>query len=228
MNTSSMPDLQPLARFGLLLAAVSVALSGCSGVDKLGPPTDKKVETPAPFPIDLQMVSKEGFEQAVAKHKGKVVLVDFWATWCPPCVAQFPHTLGLAQRFKGKGLEVISVSVNKPEDIEIVRKFLSEKRADIENLITEYGGNAINEFDLDNGGVPCYWIYDREGKLAERISPGDPVKTFRPQMIDDAIERLLAAAPAETAAPATDAVLPGDSATPPQESPPGEEKKPSE
>jgi hypothetical protein len=113
---------------------------------------------------------------------------------------------------------VISVSVDEVADSDAVTKFLSSQGASFENLITEYGMNAISEFDVDNGAIPCYWIYDREGKLIERISPADPTLKFSPQVIDDAVERLLAAVsneatpPAADAAPAADPVPPADAA----------------
>jgi len=201
-----------------VLLAVAVACAGLTGCDQapkkadsskkeFGLVTDKKPgENPAASatPIEVQTVSKEGFEKLVASHKGKVVLVDFWATWCGPCVAQFPHTVDLANMYKDKGLVVISVSVDEPEELPAVAKFLIEKGADFQNVITEYGMKAIDEFDVDNGGVPCYWIYNREGKRVERISPGDPTKKFSPHQIDDAVIRLLAEAAPTADAPAAE------------------------
>ena len=54
--------------------------------------------------------------------RGKVVLVDFWATWCLPCMAQLPHTVELADRFRDRGLTVATVSLDEPENIEQVRR----------------------------------------------------------------------------------------------------------
>lgn len=215
-----------LLNTSLLMTGAMIALAGCeahraahTGDAKPGATGDKTEQVA----IDLQTVSKEGFEKVIASHKGKVVLVDFWATWCPPCVKQFPHTVELWHKHKDKGLDVISVSVDETKDNAEVRKFLASQGAGFQNLITEYGLNAISEFDVDNGGVPCYWIYDREGKLVDRISPGDPTKKFTPQQIDDAVERALAAA---APAPVADAAASADDAKPAEESKPADDGKP--
>jgi thiol-disulfide isomerase/thioredoxin len=227
MNIAAVPASRSPLYYGCLLIASALAVTGCEAHRAAhtgeAPAQPVAKETPA-VAIDLQTVSREGFDQVIASHKGKVVLVDFWATWCGPCVKQFPHTVELSHKYKDKGLDVISVSVDELKEQAEVSKFLSAQGANFDNLITEYGMNAIDKFDVDNGAVPCYWIYDREGKLVERISPADPTLKFSPQVIDDAVERLLAAgtseavaadaAPAVEPAPATDAVPPVDAAKP--------------
>src|SRR5262245_29291962 len=67
--------------------------------------------TPAPNPeIKLGRIDKVGFDAQLAQHAGKVVLVDFWATWCPKCREEFPHTVELDHRHRADGLEVFSFS----------------------------------------------------------------------------------------------------------------------
>ena len=82
--------------------------------------------------------------------------------------------------------------------MEPVLKFLAEKGATFDNLISKVGAqeSSADEFDFD-GALPNYTIFDREGKLAKRISPSDPTVTFRPDLIDAAIEELLAAQPSK-------------------------------
>ena len=62
-------------------------------------------------------VDRAGYDAAIAKHRGKVVLVDFWATWCLPCVEQLPHTLELGQQMADRGLAVVTVSCDEPDGI---------------------------------------------------------------------------------------------------------------
>lgn len=152
---------------------------------------DKAPDTDA---IEVTIVDKEGLQKVIDKHRGKVVLVDYWATWCGPCVAQFPHTVELWKKYRDKGLAVIALSMDSPDDIGDVREFLAEKGAKFDNLLSKYGADekAFEEFDFD-GALPHYAIYDREGKLATRISPADPTIKFRPALIDEAIEAQLAA-----------------------------------
>jgi len=237
MRFAAIINRQAISGGCLLLAVASMSLSGCDAQRRSSTPVGvSPAAAGKDVAIELRTVSKQGFDDVIASHKGKVVLVDFWATWCGPCVKQFPHTVELSHKFKDKGLDVISVSVDELKDQADVGKFLASQGADFENLITEYGMDAIDKFDVDNGAIPCYWIYDREGQLIERISPADPTLKFSPRVIDDAVERLLAggaaAAPAPDAAPtaepatATDAPPPVDTAPPADAAKPDADAKP--
>lgn len=143
--------------------------------------------------VSLEVVDKEGFEKVLARHKGKVVLVDFWATWCPPCMAQFPHSVELHHKYAEKGLAVISMSVDSRDDKDKVQEFLQEKGANFDNLLASNGIDAVDTFNLDDGGPPDYWLYDRQGSLVERFSPGGPTakKKFELTDLDSAVEKLL-------------------------------------
>ena len=108
----------------------------------------------------------------IAKHRGKVVLVDFWATWCLPCVEQLPHTLELGQRLADRGLAVVTVSCDEPTESDRVAKFLSTKQASgATNLISQFGGSprTMDEFEIASGAVPFYKLYDRAGRLRQIV-----------------------------------------------------------
>src|SRR5436853_3717753 len=68
--------------------------------------------------IELQVIDLEGYEAALAKLHGKVILVDFWATWCAPCRKQFPHSVQLHRKFQDRGFTVLSVSIDQVDDRE--------------------------------------------------------------------------------------------------------------
>ena len=174
-----------------LLWAVGM-IAGCS--DQRCAPVAAATTAATSAPIEITVVDREGYQTAVDRHRGKIVLADYWATWCGPCVAQFPHTVELWQKYHDRGLDVIALSFDDPAQIAEVRKFLSEKGATFDNLISKVGAGeeSAEEFDFD-GALPHYVLYDREGKIAERLSPSDPTRSFRPDMVDAAVEKLLAA-----------------------------------
>ncbi len=120
--------------------------------------------------VTLTPVDRPAFDATIAKFKGKVVLVDFWATWCLPCVEQLPHTLELGKRLADRGLVVVTVSCDDPNDVDQVAKFLTSKQAgNATNLISQFGGSpkTMEAFEITTGAVPFYQLYDRSGKLRQ-------------------------------------------------------------
>jgi len=123
--------------------------------------------------VALTRADAAGLNDLIATHKGKVVLVDCWATWCVTCVANFPHTVELAKKYKAKGLATIAVSFDLFEDEEKVRDFLAKQGAEFDNLISSH--NAIGQKpaeDFDIGPLPEYRLYDRQGKLRQKWDSG--------------------------------------------------------
>jgi thiol-disulfide isomerase/thioredoxin len=105
-------------------------------------------------------------ESLIARHKGQVVFVDCWATWCGPCVEGFPHTVELANKYAPQGLATIAVSFDQLDDEATVRDFLLKQGATFENLLSKHDGvnqRAAEDFDVE--ALPQYRLYDRQGKL---------------------------------------------------------------
>ena len=67
--------------------------------------------------VKIEKVSLEGLAKAVAGHKGKIVVIDIWATFCAPCKEKFPHMVELHNKLKDQGVVFISLSVDEPADI---------------------------------------------------------------------------------------------------------------
>lgn len=99
-------------------------------------------------------------EVSLASLKGKVVVLDFWATWCAPCIAGLPTMDEVTGRFKDQGVEFFAVDLR--ESTERVRKFMDGKKWDFTVLMDEQGGVA-REFGV--GGIPHSVLIDREGVI---------------------------------------------------------------
>jgi len=150
--------------FGLLLIS-SLACGGCQ-------PAAKSAAAPArltPERLNLIQGDAKALDELIARHKGEVVLVDYWATWCGPCVQNFPHTVELANKYRNQGLATIAVSFDLLDDEPKVREFLATQGADFENVISKHdaiGQKPAEDFDI--GPLPEYRLYDRQGKLDQK------------------------------------------------------------
>lgn len=145
--------------------------------------------------ITVSAVDRAGLNEAIAKHKGKVVLVDYWATWCAPCRKKFPHTVALAKEHKADGLVVIGVSLDDEDAHEDVVKFLTEQQATFDNLRSKTGASdeSFESFEIPNGALPCLRLFDREGQVLKTfaIDP-DAEKQFTDDDVAEAVKAALA------------------------------------
>jgi peroxiredoxin len=108
---------------------------------------------------DFSLTDLHGKNWALHDLRGKIVLVNFWATWCQPCRKEMPDLDALYQTFKGQGLMVLAIS---DEDANKVKPFISERPVTYPILLDP--GRKINDaFRID--GIPKSFVYDREGKL---------------------------------------------------------------
>jgi peroxiredoxin len=108
---------------------------------------------------NFTLTDLQGKSWSLRELRGKVVLVNFWATWCPPCRKEMPDLEALYNRFKGDGLVVLAIS---DEDAATVRPFIAERQVTYPILLDP--GRKVNDlFQVE--GIPKTFIYDREGKL---------------------------------------------------------------
>lgn len=145
--------------------------------------------------IKLRTADRQVYDVLLSQHQGKVVLVDFWATWCLSCMEQFPHTVQLHEKYASQGLAVISVGLDDPDGETAIKEFLATHRAVFDNLLSKWGSNAqsFETFDIDAGTLPHYKLYDHNGNLRETFSV-DPSadKQYTLEDIEQSIKKLLA------------------------------------
>lgn len=146
--------------------------------------------------VSLRETSPEEFQQYLAKHRGQVVLVDFWATWCIPCREKFPETVALSRKYSDGGLVVISMSLDDPEAREAALKFLQSQNAPFDHLVSSLGGSdeSFEEFEIEGGALPHLKLYDRKGELRHTFSNSDPLaeRQFTHADVERRVQELLA------------------------------------
>jgi thiol-disulfide isomerase/thioredoxin len=115
--------------------------------------------------LKLKYTGVHGKDVDLADFRGKVVLIDFWATWCGPCVAEVPHVVEAYQKYHDQGFAIMGVSLDT--DKAALLKFTKEHNMTWAQYFDggSFGDNAIaKRFGV--GEIPCMWLVDKEGKLA--------------------------------------------------------------
>lgn len=114
---------------------------------------------PAP---DFELSSTEGKQVKLSDFKNKIVIVDFWATWCGPCRESIPDLVELRKTYKNKGLEIIGVSLDDESTVENVKPFI--KNLGI-NYTVVYGNSKIVQDYGNISGIPTLFIIDQKGNI---------------------------------------------------------------
>jgi peroxiredoxin len=108
---------------------------------------------------DFTLTDLHGNPWHLRELKGKVVLVNFWATWCPPCRKEMPDLQALYDKYQEQGFVVLSISDEEPAK---VQPFITERKITYPVLL-DPGRKVNEEFQVE--GIPKSFVYDREGKL---------------------------------------------------------------
>lgn len=139
-------------RLGLVPVLAMALLASCAPIGK------PQVGKPAP---DFAVKDVNGKEHKLADYRGKVVLVVFWATWCPPCMQEVPSLKRLQTKYGARGLNILAFSVDsRPE--KVLPDFISKNSINYQVLVSsEQAEKAYGGIE----GIPTAFLIDREGKL---------------------------------------------------------------
>ncbi len=116
-------------------------------------------------PIDVKFTAIDGREVDLQKLKGKVVLVDFWATWCGPCMRELPNVKATYDKLHEKGFEIVGISAD--EDREALQKVISSEGVTWPQLFEQAttGKKISDEFGVST--LPSMWLVDKKGVLRD-------------------------------------------------------------
>ena len=142
----------------LLGLAITTYLTGCSSSSE---DSSKGNTQTAP---QFSFSSLEGKTVAMKDLANKVVVVDFWATWCPPCREEIPHLNRLYAELKGKGFEIVGISMDH-EGTDVVKEFARELRIEYPIVM---GDEKDAEAFGGIMGLPTTFIIDRSGNIVKK------------------------------------------------------------
>jgi peroxiredoxin len=136
------------------------------GAKEYAPPKEENLEgQPAP---DFSLQSLDGKTYKLSDLKGKVLLLDFWATWCGPCREELPIIEKLHKEFSGKGLVVLGIN---DEDKATVQQFVKQQKLTFTNLL-DSGGAVARAYKVT--AIPRVILIDKDGKIVKDITGYSP------------------------------------------------------
>ena len=150
MKQSTILCVLPLITSCLLLA-------GCKS-----PPAGTKFVGQA---IDVRFTAIDGRQVDVSQMRGKVVLVDFWASWCPPCLKEVPVIKAAYEKLHGRGFEVVGISLD--DDKKDLLALVAKEKIDWPQFYDPKGAEhrLAKQFGIEE--IPVMWLLDKSGKLRD-------------------------------------------------------------
>ena len=167
---------------------VKTNVSGATTATGGGNPDDQKTGQAAP---DLTLKDLNGADVSLSDYKGKVVLVNFWATWCEPCRVEIPWLIEMQQKYGPQGFVILGVALDE-EGKSVVAPFVAKERFDVNGTKEQMSYKILigNDDAADKfGGLfgyPTSILISRDGKQVKRvtgmISPDEMAKLVESQL----------------------------------------------
>ena len=132
----------------------------------------------SPAAPDFSLSDLSGQMISLKEHRGQVVLLDFWATWCPPCRLSIPELVALQEKYKDKGFVVIGVSLDDPAQFTdaYLQSFMEKNK--INYKVLRFNKKVlVDYFAFESPAIPTMFIIDRKGRIRDKIVG------FRPKVL---------------------------------------------
>jgi thiol-disulfide isomerase/thioredoxin len=131
----------------------------------------KRLEDLKTKPIELQFTAIDGTPVDLSRMRGKVVLVDFWASWCPDCVTAAPGIVDAYKKYHDQGFEIVGVSLD--EDKQALRAFTQQNGMVWPQYFDgkKWNNDVSKSFDITS--IPAMWLFDKKGLLVTKDGRDD-------------------------------------------------------
>ena len=166
-----------------LLSAAALALAGFSNLSLAQTASSKpSAKSSRPAAADLPLIDLGGYNQVLAKYRGKPLVVTFWATWCEPCRDEFPLLVELQKQYAPQGLAIFGVSLDDDADMNLVRRFLTRNQPGFSNYRQKPGIDVDAFYRGVNpawtGTMPETIFYGRDGRIIGHFVGSQPRAAF--------------------------------------------------
>jgi len=162
---------QVVAKASSLIVVLLAVFFGaaCRGTNDRGGQAEKvRAESPAKAGFSVEPIDQAGLKRLIGERSGKVLLLNIWATWCEPCIAEFPDLKKLSQTYDTAAVEVVAISADYPDEVDTkIMPFLRKTDVPFRVFVAQFEHpedfiNAVNR--SWSGALPASLIYDSRGK----------------------------------------------------------------
>ncbi len=166
---------------GLIIIAGVLALGGGILVRGLTLPAEQVSAQPLP---DFEFPDVSDQQHSISEWQGKIRVINFWATWCPPCIKEMPAFVEMQDQFGSKGLQFIGIAL---EDKEPVKEYLAKMKINYPILIGDFAGVSLaHQLGNTVDAVPFTLIFNQKGEIIYQhqggISKEDILEVIQPLM----------------------------------------------
>ena len=172
-----------LRRRRWLIAALggSAAVVGAAFGWRLSQPSAQADEAVLAFRA-LSLPDAAGKALAMSGFKGKPLVINFWATWCPPCVEEMPELSELHARLAPRGLQMLGIAIDSPSK---VAEFASKSAISYPLVVAGMSGTELGrQFGNANGMLPFTAVIDRHGRIVQRIPGRVRIESLRTSILE--------------------------------------------
>jgi peroxiredoxin len=147
----------------VVIAVLFTAIGIYFGAKRLQP--SAPADTAVAALMQVSMKDSSGKQRKMSEWQGKVLLLNFWATWCPPCVSEMPELVALQNELAGKNLQVVGIGIDSPSNI---REFAEKHLITYPLLLGGLEGSELSrQFGNQSGGLPFTILIGPDGSVRQ-------------------------------------------------------------